>query len=93
MPTTRPRALATHDGPSDDALSEVLTAVRAVLRSRERIPLAAHGIDLEFDAGVVVVCRRCAVSWRVSRGHYRILSWWSCPRGCAPACPSDPRQG
>ena len=65
--------------PSHDA---ILNAVRTLLRSRNGVELPDHGINIDFDHGVVVTCRPCGVSWRVSRRHFETPAWWNCPTGC-----------
>jgi hypothetical protein len=67
------------------ALDEVLSAVDAAVRGRQRVEVPAQGIDVAFDAGVVAICRTCDISWEVTRRQFSNLAWWSCPRGCRPA--------
>ena len=63
-------------------LERILVAVRTALTMRKAVSLADDGIDLCFLDGVEARCRACGVAWRVSRTHYRSLSWWACPSGC-----------
>jgi hypothetical protein len=70
---------------SDEALEQALSAVRTLLRTSRTVEVAALGIDMLFEAGVVARCRVCRVSWPVSRAHFRHLAWWSCPSGCRRA--------
>jgi hypothetical protein len=64
------------------ALAVIRAAVKTLLRFERDVELPLQGIDLAFDAGVVATCRRCHLSWRVSRRHFSAPSWWSCPTGC-----------
>jgi hypothetical protein len=74
--------IATNTQDASAALAVVLRAVKTLLRFERDIELPAHGIDLAYDAGVVATCRRCHLSWRVSRRNFSAPSWWSCPTGC-----------
>lgn len=67
----------------------LLDAVRTVLRGQNLSELPAHGINVVFDAGIVVICRTCHISWEVSRRQFSNLAWWSCPRGCRPGADVD----
>lgn len=83
--SSSPVTPATHAGPVDDQLGDVVVALRELLRSRQMVTVPSRGIDLVFDAGILAACRECGVTWRVSRAHYRQSAWWSCPRGCVAA--------
>jgi hypothetical protein len=64
------------------SLATIQGAVRQVLRSKGHVDIDGGRIRLEFDGGIVVTCGHCHISWRVGRGHYGKLAWWSCPSGC-----------
>lgn len=83
--TPAARKRAQRPAPADASLRAILTAVRALLRSKHSVSLPAQGIDLMFDLGVVVRCRSCRVNWTVGRRQFPVAAWWSCPRGCRPA--------
>ena len=65
-----------------ERLAAILAGVKALLRSRDVVPLPDQGIDLLLDAGVVARCRSCQLSWEVKRTQYSALGWWACPSGC-----------
>ncbi len=62
--------------------AHIVSAVRTLLRGRQRIALPDEGIDLLFDGGVVARCQVCELSWHVRRTQYASRGWWSCPSGC-----------
>lgn len=68
--------------PRHPALQQVVSAANRTLRTKADTELASHGIDLMFDAGIVATCRRCLISWRVSRKRFTQFEWWSCPGNC-----------
>jgi hypothetical protein len=63
-------------------LEQVVAAARKTLRTKADAELVNEGIDLMFDAGIVATCRRCRLSWRVSRSRFQQLEWWACPSSC-----------
>lgn len=71
-----------HSADDADALQRIHLAVRAVLRHRGAVAVPNRQLTLHFDHGIIARCSRCWVMWRVSRVHYRTLSWWCCPSGC-----------
>jgi hypothetical protein len=66
----------------DPALQQVVSAANRTLRTKADTELVSQGIDLTFDAGIVATCRRCRISWRVSRNRFKQFEWWSCPSNC-----------
>jgi hypothetical protein len=65
-----------------ETLRHLIAAARRILRTRRDEHVPDAGINLSFDAGIIATCRRCHISWRVSRSHFEHVEWWACPSGC-----------
>jgi hypothetical protein len=70
------------DARRDMTLRQLVSAANKTLRTRADTELVDEGIDLMFDAGIIARCRRCRLSWRVSRSRFKQIEWWSCPGNC-----------
>lgn len=52
------------------------------LRNEPAIERTNQGVDLVFECGILAICRRCRLSWRIDGNRHSSSEWWLCPARC-----------